>query len=83
MRDRAERRRNNRLKKIRKRRLVNEVCWDGKNIPDKYIENLRLSSPYRKTNNKSPRKRGKHGNYAPSYNPPIRDKRRQTIMNID
>lgn len=41
-----------------------------------------MCSRYTKTNNKG-RRRRVHGNYAPSYNPPMRDKRRLAQMDED
>lgn len=87
MRTRAERRHNDWRKAIRKHRIDTEVSGRPSGvIPDLY-DNLHQYSKnkihcscgmcacWRKTNNKG-RKRKIHGNYAPSYNPSMRDRRK-------
>jgi len=39
-----------------------------------------MCSRWTKTNNSTHRRRRIHGNYAPSYNPPMRDKKRLEAM---
>lgn len=74
MRDRAWRRKMKYKKNKRKKELTKSLLpyeWDKKGF-----DKVSFSSPYKKTNNKKPNKRKKYGNYAPSYNPPARDRRK-------
>ena len=91
-RTRAERRHNDFKKAIRKRKLAKEVYWADPMNPEKWewYDNLHQYSKNKihcscshcssKTKNKGHRRKN-HGNYFPSYNPPIRDVRRIEYMN--
>ena len=89
-RTRAERRHNNVKKAIRKRKLAKEIYWTNPMNPDKWewYDNLHQYSKNKihcscsvcrsKTKNKG--KRNIPGNFLPSYNPPIRDRRKLEYM---
>ena len=91
MRNRAEKRHNDWKKAIRKRRIDREKQGTS-NFAQDTFDNLHqyskshvfcgcgLCKRYGKTNNKSPRKRKIHANYAPSKNWSARDERRITEM---
>lgn len=81
MRGRAYRRFHSFLKQEQRKKLVKNLCWCE--VQEKYIRHMRFASCWRKTNNKSFRKRKKHGNYAKSYNPPLKDIKRNIAMDMD
>lgn len=79
MRNRAEKRHNDWKKAIRKKKIINAYGWDYYDNLHQYSKNkihcsCGMCSRYNKTNNKGHRRKIP-GNYAPSYNPSIRDKR--------
>ena len=90
-RTRAERRHNDVKKAIRKRKLAKEIYWTDPMNPDKWewYKNLHQYSKNKihcscaicacKTKNKT--KRRVHGNFYPSYNPSISDRRKIEYMN--
>lgn len=97
MRTRAERRRNNYVKALRKKRIVEEVYDSantvfGKDYKFALYDNLHQYSKNKvhcschlcsaKTRNKGKR-RTLQGNYAPSYNPKISDIRKIERMDFD
>lgn len=81
MRTRAERRHNDWTKAIRKKHISDQYCGDWPWYSDlhRYSKNkihcsCGMCARYRKTNNKG-RRRKIPGNYAPSYNPSLRDQK--------
>lgn len=91
---RAERRHNNVKKAIRKQKLAeqlyNNSTWGGDSVP--WYDNLHQYSKNKihcscfycssKTKNKGKR-RHLAKNYAPSYNPPVRDRRQIEYMDYE
>lgn len=94
MRTRAERRHNDWTKAWRKRHISDQYsCWGPDEHWYPYVHQYSknkihcscgVCSRYHKTNNKGHRRKI-HGNYAPSYNPSMRDRRKdlQAKMEID
>ncbi len=94
MRTRAERRHNDWTKAWRKRHISDQyACWGPDEHWYPYVHQYSknkihcscgVCSRYHKTNNKGHRRKI-HGNYAPSYNPSMRDRRKdlQAKMDID
>lgn len=87
-RTRAERRHNDFVKAIRRKKLAEELyCTEYYDNLHQYADNkihcsCGMCSRYNKTNNKGPHKRKIHGNYAPTYNPSRADIRRLDKINF-
>ena len=82
MRNRAEKRHNDWKKAIRKKKIINAYGWDYYDNLHQYSKNkIHCSCPMcsAKTKNKG-KKRLKHGNYSPSINYKISEKRKIDSM---
>ena len=88
MRNRAEKRHNDWKKAIRKRRIDRETSDSTQDTFDNLHQYSKshircgcgMCKRYSKTNNKGPRKRKIHANYAPSKNWSVRDRKKITEM---
>ena len=92
MRTRAERRHNDWTKAWRKRHISDQYsCWGPDEHWYPYVHQYSknkihcscgVCARYSKTNNKGHRRKI-HGNYAPSYNPSMRDRRKDLQAKVE
>lgn len=82
MRNKAEKRHNDRVKEARRRRIISAKFWwiDGLTVEPRRLNTFRFSDRLHKTNNNGSKKRYLPGNYAPYKNWSYADRQRRAMM---